>query len=98
MQVPKSAILIYGHDKNSGTKTKYPAIFVNNVFILPGIPQLFKTSFNIISDKIFKSESRFYTKHIYLNIDEHQIVRALDILIKQFPLVCVGSYPTMSNG
>lgn len=91
-------MLIYGHDKSSGATTKYPTISVNNVFILPGIPQFFKVSFNVICDKVFKSESKFYTKHVYLNIAEHQIVNALDILIKQFPLVCVGSYPTMSNG
>lgn len=81
-----------------GVAAKYPTISVKNVFILPGIPQFFKTSFNIISDKVLKSTSRFYTKYIYLKIDEHQIARALDTLTKEFPLVCVGCYPTVSNG
>lgn len=97
MQVPKSSVLIYGRDK-SGTKTAYPTVSVKNVFVFPGIPQLFKKSFDIICENVFRSQSKFYTKYIYLNIAEHQIVRALDVLIQEFPLVCIGSYPTLSHG
>lgn len=66
--------------------------------MFPGIPQLFETSFYNVCEIVFKSCSKFYTKFVYVNVAEYKIVEALDILVRECPRVCIGSYPTVSDG
>lgn len=96
--MPKSSVLTYGIDKSKGMVTKYPNISVHNVYMFPGIPQLLEKSFEILSEGLFRSHQRFYRKHIYLNLKEHQIVKTLDLLVNEFPQICVGSYPKLDDG
>lgn len=95
--VPKSSVLIYGTNKQNGVKSKYPVIRVHNVYMFPGIPQLFETAFETIYDVIFKSHCKFYTRCVYLKVAEYQIAQVLDSLVKECPKVCVGSYPTFTQ-
>lgn len=57
--VPSSSELIYGPDHATGRETIYPIIRARNIYILPGIPHLFKTAFEII--KVYL----YLNNHIY---------------------------------
>lgn len=96
--VPESSALIYGTNKASGVKSKYPVIRVHNVYIFPGIPHLCENAFELIHEALFTSHSKFYTRCIYVNIAEYQIAGTLDSLVKRFPKVCFGSYPRYADG
>ena len=45
LQVPKSAGLLYGENKQTGDKTKYPLVNVGNVYLFPGVPSIMERSF-----------------------------------------------------
>jgi FAD synthetase len=88
--VPETAKLIFSDESN------YPNVSVNNVYLFPGIPELFLRSFKALSAKLFKSgDTTFYTKVIYVNLTEDKIAEELGRLASEFPDVQVGSYPKL---
>jgi FAD synthetase len=88
--VPETAKLIFSDESN------YPNVSVNNVYLFPGIPELFLRSFKALSPKLFKSgDTTFYTKVIYVNLTEDKIAEELGRLASEFPDVQVGSYPKL---
>ncbi|RZC40960.1 FAD synthase-like, partial [Asbolus verrucosus] len=89
-RVPQCANLNFSDQGN------YPNVQVENVYLFPGIPQLFVRSFDSLSAKLFKSDgSSFYTKCIYVNVTEDKIADQLSRLVAAFPDVQVGSYPKL---
>ncbi|KAF2879981.1 hypothetical protein ILUMI_26192 [Ignelater luminosus] len=90
-RVPKSAKLTY----LKTAKLNYPNVRVRNVYMFPGIPQLFERSFDMLSSTLFQSPCKFYTKYVYFNVTEDKIAKALDSLVKEFPDVLIGSYPQL---
>jgi FAD synthetase len=88
--VPETAKLIFSDESN------YPNVSVNNVYLFPGIPELFLRSFKALSAILFKSgDTTFYTKVIYVNLTEDKIAEELGRLASEFPDVQVGSYPKL---
>jgi len=94
-RIPKSAKLTYSGDQRTSIKTNYPNVSVQNVYMFPGIPQLFQKSFNALASSLFQSANKFYTRKIYLNITEDKIAQTLSIIVKEFPNVIIGSYPKL---
>ncbi|KER21272.1 hypothetical protein T265_15126, partial [Opisthorchis viverrini] len=47
-RVPLGSELVYGIDFSTGRQSSYPVVKVNNVYVLPGVPRLFRTAFEII--------------------------------------------------
>jgi FAD synthetase len=84
-QVPEGATLVYGRD------AKWPVVSYRNVFILPGVPTLFKRKFLEISDR-FRSAPVALGK-IYALGDEGALAPHLDAVVAAFPAVKIGSYP-----
>ncbi|MDQ3334324.1 MAG: molybdopterin-binding protein [Myxococcota bacterium] len=87
--VPEGCELVYGKDKI------WPVVAVKNVFILPGVPALFKRKFIDIRDR-FRSEPVMVAR-VYLNADEGDIANDLDAVVAAFPSVKIGSYPRFSE-
>ena len=69
----------------------WPVIAVKNVYILPGVPEIFRKKFLAIRAR-FRAEP-FFVRSIYLRPDESQIAAALDRAQEAFPAVEIGSYP-----
>lgn len=89
-QVPQTAKLFFSDDSN------YPNVVVENVYMFPGIPELFQRSFLSLCPKLFKSEDTvFHCAAIYVNLTEDKIAEELGRLAKEFPDVQVGSYPKL---
>ena len=84
--VPDLCKLIYSKG------ARFPVIQMKNVYVLPGIPEIFKLQFNSIEDR-FES-SPFHHRAIYFTLAEGVLAGPLALGAKTFPEVLLGSYPT----
>ena len=87
--VPEGCELVYGKDQ------VWPVVAYKNVFILPGVPALFKRKFVDIRDR-FRAEPVTVAR-VYINADEGELAGDLDAVVAAFPSVKVGSYPRFSE-
>ncbi|MGZ3439671.1 MAG: competence/damage-inducible protein A [Polyangia bacterium] len=87
--VPDGAHFVVG-DGGMG----WPVIAMHNVYILPGVPELFRRKFGSIKEQF--RERPFYLKQLFTTSEEGQIAHELDRIVAAFPAVQVGSYPTFS--
>ena len=88
-EVPEGCELVYGKDQI------WPIVAYKNVFILPGVPALFKRKFIDIRDR-FRAEP-ITVARVYIDADEGQIADDLNAVVAAFPSVKIGSYPRFSE-
>jgi molybdenum cofactor synthesis domain-containing protein len=88
--VPSGARLQYGPG-GSGPGTPWPVIVVQNVWILPGVPAIFRRKFEAVRD-LFRGPP-IYSRALYSRAGEGAIAGVLDDVVSAFPGVEVGSYP-----
>ena len=72
-----------------------PVLRVQNVYIFPGIPQLFRRKFDSIKDR-FQDEP-YHGRRVYLTARESDFSHLLDALMQEFPDLMLGSYPEVGN-
>ncbi|MBA3465423.1 MAG: competence/damage-inducible protein A [Deltaproteobacteria bacterium] len=87
--IPEGAELVYGKDQ------MWPVVCVANVFILPGVPPLFRRKFVDIRDR-FRTEPVTIAR-VYVNADEGAIADDLDAVVAAHGGVKIGSYPRFSE-
>lgn len=87
--VPEGAELVYGKDE------VWPVVAYRNVYILPGVPALFRRKFVDIRDR-FRA-TPLTVARVYLDAEEGQIAGDLDAVVAAFPAVRVGSYPRFTE-
>jgi molybdenum cofactor synthesis domain-containing protein len=87
--VPEGAELVFGND------TTWPVVAYRNVYILPGVPALFKRKFVDIRDR-FRTVP-VVTARIYSLGDEGELAPHLDAVVAAHPSVKIGSYPRFSE-
>jgi molybdenum cofactor synthesis domain-containing protein len=75
--------------------TGWPILAVNNVYVLPGVPELFRKKFETIRER-FRAEP-FHTHTIYTREDEFDIAPRLDEVAADHPDVDIGSYPNFAR-
>jgi molybdenum cofactor synthesis domain-containing protein len=69
----------------------FPVVVVENVFIFPGVPEIFQRKFRKIRE-MFR-ESPYHLREVYLRADEGQIAAILHDVLARFPDLMLGSYP-----
>ncbi len=69
----------------------YPQIQFRNIFILPGVPELFRFKFNAIKERF--ASHPIVLRELFLQADEGAIAAALRETADRFPDVLIGSYP-----
>ncbi|HSB08595.1 MAG TPA: molybdopterin-binding protein [Blastocatellia bacterium] len=74
---------------------RWPVLAVNNVYVLPGVPELFRKKFESIRER-FRAEP-FHTQIVYTLEDEFDIAPRLDEVAANNPGVEIGSYPTFTR-
>src|SRR5439155_10886048 len=74
-----------------GADSAWPTPAYENVYILPGIPEIFRRKFIALRDR-FRSTS-FHLVCVYTVDDEGRIAAHLDRVAAESPDVAVGSYP-----
>lgn len=70
----------------------YPQIQFRNVFILPGVPELFRYKWHAIKERF--SSAPIALREVFLRADEGAIAGALRQCAERFPAVLIGSYPS----
>jgi molybdopterin-biosynthesis enzyme MoeA-like protein len=68
---------------------------VQNVYIFPGIPQLFRRKFDSIKGRF--QEEPYHGRRVYLTARESDFSHLLDTLMQEFPDLMLGSYPEVGN-
>lgn len=89
--VPAGAELVYGEDPQK----IWPVVKYANVYILPGVPALFRRKFLEIRER-FRAVP-VATARVYLNAEEGDIAPELDAVVAAHPSVKVGSYPRFAE-
>ena len=84
-----------GYDLLASSDKHWPVLAVENIVILPGVPEIFRRKFESIRER-FRS-SPFTLQLVYFGVDEGIIAPHLNTLTARFPGVSVGSYPAFSD-
>jgi FAD synthetase len=87
--IPEGSRLVYGPEG----KGRWPVISVNNVYLFPGVPEIFRIKFEMIRE-MFRA-GPIHGRAIYCNEWEGAIAVTLDAAVAACPQVFIGSYPRM---
>jgi molybdenum cofactor synthesis domain-containing protein len=88
-EVPEGAVLI------EGGPMIFPTVQVENIYMLPGIPQLFEGKLLAIKSRF--SSDPYFMHAIYTSAGEGKIAALLDSCLEKFPNLMLGSYPKIGN-
>jgi molybdenum cofactor synthesis domain-containing protein len=83
-QVPEGAELVYGD-------AVWPVVSYRNIFVLPGVPALFRRKFLEIRER-FRA-TPVVVARVYAGGEEGVLAPHLDAVVAAFPGVKIGSYP-----
>lgn len=81
-----------GAELSSNPELPWPVITVDNVCVLPGVPEIFAVKLRILREKI-GSDVPFVSRALYTTCDEGSIAALLDEVGRRHPAVEIGSYP-----
>jgi len=86
-EVPDGTTLV------EGAQLRWPVIRVRNVYILPGIPEIFQRKFLAIRETF--RDAPFHLRQIFVRSEEGGIARHLDRVAVAYSDVALGSYPRL---
>jgi molybdopterin-biosynthesis enzyme MoeA-like protein len=69
----------------------FPVLSVENIYLFPGVPELFRQKFEGIKER-FRT-GPYHTEEIVSQLRESQIADILSETLVRFPSVKIGSYP-----
>jgi molybdenum cofactor synthesis domain-containing protein len=72
-----------------------PVLAIGNVFVFPGVPELFRQKFEAIKERF--RERPFLLRQVYVRIGEGVLAEHLHAMLREFPELLCGSYPEFSN-
>lgn len=92
-ELPEAALRMA--DVPEGTRLEgdpdYPTLVVENVVMLPGVPEFCRFQFERFAAAL--AAPPFRLACIYLRVGEGPIAAALDLVVRDHPTVEIGSYP-----
>jgi molybdopterin-biosynthesis enzyme MoeA-like protein len=88
-EVPEGAELV------AADAVVFPAIVMRNVYILPGVPEIFRQKFQALRER-FRDEP-FHLKNVFVSMSEGTLADFLNDLLRLYPELILGSYPEFSN-
>jgi len=87
--VPEGAVL------NSAGDLRFPTIQLENVYILPGIPQIFEAKLGALLGRF--ATDPYYMRTIYTSAGEGAIAEHLNQCLARYPDLLLGSYPRVGD-
>ena len=84
--VPRGATL------ESSDDVRWPTIRLQNVWLMPGVPEIFRMKLPVIVRHLGPGQS-FVSRAVFTKMDEGDLKPLLDAVVARFPDVGVGSYP-----
>lgn len=88
-EVPEGVIL------NDEGDIRFPTVQIENVYVLPGIPQLFEAKLNALKSRF--AADPYHLRAIYTSATEGAIAEHLNACLAEFPELMLGSYPRIGN-
>src|SRR5271155_6112827 len=88
-EVPEGAIL------NEAGDIRFPTVQIENVYVLPGIPQLFEAKLNALKPRF--ATDPYFIRTIYTTATEGVIAEHLNACLAQYPELMLGSYPRIGD-
>ncbi|MEE8523811.1 MAG: molybdopterin-binding protein [Thermoanaerobaculia bacterium] len=85
-EVPEEAQLV------TASTGRWPAVKVDNVFILPGLPEIFRRKLPILREHLGGGVP-FISKAVATRADEGEVADLLERISDAHPAVSIGSYP-----
>lgn len=90
-EVPEGAQLVWGDAR----ELRFPAILVDDVLILPGVPSLFVEKFNACKERYRAPPIELC--NLYLSLGETAIAADLHEATERFSGISIGSYPRFDD-
>ncbi|SRR6266545_1817023 len=91
----KMAEVPEGADLVPAEGLRFPAIVMRNVYILPGVPEIFRQKFEALRER-FRDEP-IHLRSVFVSMAESTLADFLNELLRTYPLLMLGSYPEFSN-
>jgi molybdenum cofactor synthesis domain-containing protein len=91
----KMAEVPEGAELAGGEALLFPAILVRNVYVLPGVPEIFRQKFEALRERF--RDAPYHLASVYVNMGEGTLAGYLNDLIRCHPDLLLGSYPEFSN-
>jgi len=88
-EVPEGAVL------NAAGDLRFPTVQLDNVYILPGIPQIFESKLAGLLGRF--TTDPYFIRAIYTSAGEGTIAEHLNACLKIYPDLLLGSYPRIGN-
>ncbi|MBK6515182.1 MAG: competence/damage-inducible protein A [Polyangiaceae bacterium] len=89
-RVPKGAKLVQTEE------VPWPAVVMKNVWVLPGVPEVFAHKMVLLEQLIEPAEA-FESVAVFSTLDEGNLKPYLDRVVAEHPSVDVGSYPRWTD-
>jgi molybdenum cofactor synthesis domain-containing protein len=90
-EVPESTVLVHG------TRGRWPTLRIGNVFILPGLPEIFRRKLPTVCEHLDGGDP-FVSRAVGTRCDEGELAELLERLSAEHPEVSIGSYPRWADG
>jgi molybdenum cofactor synthesis domain-containing protein len=88
-EVPEGAVL------NAAGDLRFPTVQLENVYILPGIPQIFEAKLVALLGRF--ATDPYFIRSIYTSAGESMIAEYLNACLRNYPALLLGSYPRIGN-
>ena len=88
-EVPEGAELI------TDVSLNFPTIKVENIYVLPGIPEIFRQKLESLKTRF--QASPYCLKVVYTGVGEGTIAEFLNDTMREFPELMLGSYPKINH-
>ena len=88
-EVPEGAELV------AGEQLTFPAVVARNIYVLPGVPEIFRQKFEALRERF--RESPFHLRSVFVRIPEGTLAEHLNELLRRHPDLMLGSYPEFLN-
>ena len=81
-----------GAELVTGSGGHWPVLLIDNVFVLPGLPEAFERQLPILRERL-AGDAPFISRAVHTTRDEGSIAALLEELAAGHPEVAIGSYP-----
>ncbi len=80
-----------GAEMLRSAEAPWPTVVIENVYVLPGVPEIFELKFTDLRKRIDHGHE-FHSQAVYTKCGEGEVASLLEEIARTFPSVMVGSY------
>lgn len=91
----KLAEVVEGTDLEYHRNLNFPTFRVENIYVLPGIPEIFRDKVLALKPRL--ASDPFHLRIVYARAIESSIAPFLNRTLEQFPDLLLGSYPKLND-